>query len=237
VNNISTFILWLMVFVGIMLVSVMGSLTGISLFLNRLNMWDKDLSIGLIGFSGSIIGGFLTLIGVYFTLKHSESSKYQELLPEKIHHLEQALELIKNPISKLNNTELNLFDLSYHYIDYKEPYYKLRKEEIDTIKDKLIYVDSNSYKRAFATKKALQQIIGDNRKEEISAQISTYMESEIRYDGLRFEMSDEKRNEFEPIREQAQQLNDFLKQLMLTEYADLERYLVNRHDKLTKRFK
>lgn len=66
-----------------------------------LNVWEKEIVAAIIGFIGSILGGFLTLVGVRLTLRHRDRELFLNTALEKLINIEAASNEMKPFINRL----------------------------------------------------------------------------------------------------------------------------------------
>jgi hypothetical protein len=70
--------------------------------------WDETLIVGLLGFTGAIIGGSLTLIGVKWSISRQDEEKFRDEFPNKIVNLDTLIDTL----SDLYNVDKEAFLLN-----------------------------------------------------------------------------------------------------------------------------
>ncbi|MCM3225961.1 hypothetical protein [Terribacillus saccharophilus] len=161
---IRAYISWFIVFIGAIFISLTGAFFLLCAF-KWVGINSEAVVIGLIGYTGSIIGGLLTLVGVYLTIKSTNKSKEVDAIPEKIHRLETAIEqakmvyeLTKKYIKDNSDDNIILLTFEENSISPSNTLNELIRKHINGIKIHLIYVDSDSYKRLLKAKAELEYI-------------------------------------------------------------------------------
>jgi hypothetical protein len=123
----------------------MERITGIGILLFALAIWllgffgvafivfpeDSEIVSGVLSFIGSIIGGFITYIGVKMTLEHRNNEKILEQVSEKIFILEDCLKECQVPLNTLFYAQL--FDVPS---ERKNQVYKIQIKTFSEILDK-----------------------------------------------------------------------------------------------------
>lgn len=117
----------------------------------------RDALIAIIGATGSIVGGFITLIGVKMTINANEKQRKKEVFPRKIKHLEDTiayLDKIEDDFEKYNSLRFDFrggnrqlffrIDKSYGP-ETTELFKKHTEDDVKKIRDELIFVDSYVY--------------------------------------------------------------------------------------------
>ncbi|KZR57166.1 hypothetical protein [Pseudobacillus badius] len=66
---------------------------------------DSTIIAGVIAFIGAVIGGALTLVGVYLTIEHNEKAKTLELLPQRLKSIKDIFIPIDSLIKDIKKRE------------------------------------------------------------------------------------------------------------------------------------
>ncbi|WP_078579608.1 hypothetical protein [Salipaludibacillus agaradhaerens] len=116
---------------------------------------NDTIFVSFIGFSGAILGGALTLIGVLMTIDANEKIRHKDELPQKIKRLEKAMDLFTNifdnGFSKLDDdpyrTKPHFMRIDKEYeLNSTEEYKYFTDLFLREIKEELLHADAETYR-------------------------------------------------------------------------------------------
>ncbi|PAF35574.1 hypothetical protein CHH58_16090 [Terribacillus saccharophilus] len=123
-----------------------------------LDLGEREYISAFIGLAGAIIGGLITLVGVYLTIRHTDKNREKDNLPKKIYRLEKAADILKKVHRDLHEYEgsknrfLLDFDKVKLSVQITDKYTYLSQDIFVELREELVFVDSNSYKKMLVTK-------------------------------------------------------------------------------------
>lgn len=145
-------------FVGVLITIILVVFIGlIYIIFHDAFGYSKTITASIIAFTGALLGGGLTLLGVLLTIKANQRLRDKEELPKKIYHLESAIELIQKTINEDLSFKIHdIYDIQNNfiqinnilYLEFKGNHEHIVKVIPKQIRDYLTFVDSESYKKA-----------------------------------------------------------------------------------------
>ncbi|MFJ7698923.1 hypothetical protein [Lysinibacillus fusiformis] len=102
-------------FISLAITSLTAFLVAVVVFF-KAGLWEPTIAAGFIGFTGAIIGGFITWLGVKVTIKNSYRIREQDAIPSKIEKINKFHTLINGLLEimfvKSNNVSVSRAYLS-----------------------------------------------------------------------------------------------------------------------------
>ncbi|PAE17278.1 hypothetical protein CHH91_04530 [Virgibacillus sp. 7505] len=158
---------WALLF-GFIFIEIIFIVMGTMFSLKITGLNDTEILGGLIGFAGAILGGILTLGGVYLTIRANKKSKEEEDLPVQIYRVEES----KNFLERLDQIEMptyisrDPYDMKYFFIEVDEDlrvYYTntfelLTVTYLEELRRNLTFVDTETYKMFLDTHEKITRI-------------------------------------------------------------------------------
>src|SRR5690625_2461416 len=88
-------------FIALIVTILLGVFIGLIYIIFHVNFgFSKTITASIIAFTGSVLGGGLTLIGVVTTINSNKRLREKDELPKKIHHLESAIVITEETINE-----------------------------------------------------------------------------------------------------------------------------------------
>lgn len=134
-----------------------------TILFDKIKLGDMDL----LAFLGAVFGGAITLFGVLLTIKANEKQRKKDLLPQRVHRLENIIKYINDAEKEiaryswldLSERELIFFEIDENYGHVTtELYIKYIKDEPERIRNEAIYIDAYTYKLFLDFKQRLDSI-------------------------------------------------------------------------------